>query len=146
VAVKFMKKKIKLEKTAIKLGGLVVKESVDQYVDKLAEVLVVKANMQKLAKDLAQLEDIIQLEAVDHPLDETLVVEGNEHDVMVGKSGNSSKIVAEVDEMFDLLGEDLFKQVVSFGIGNVKKYCSQAQLEEIMVTERTGKRPVKVLK
>lgn len=118
-------------------------ERVDAYgsaSEELAARLKELEPLQNLVKELKNslLEDADELAA-----NEVHTFSGHVYAVELGKK--AMKVVAtDKTKLRETLGDDTFFELADVGIGDIRKYCTPPQIEEILAEEQIGPRRVKV--
>lgn len=80
--------------------------------------------------------------------DEELALKSQDYIAAFGAKGNTTSVtsVQKVFQMLEAIEEGLAWQIMSFGITEMKKYLTPAQLEKVTDVKRTKARGVKVTK
>jgi len=119
-----------------------------EVVDEFAEAaLKYGKKMEKLAplKKSVEGQEKAILATVDDVVDPAtgLTLHGYNHEVVLGPKGNKTEVV-NVAKAAEYLGFDLFMELASVSITDLKKYLTPDQVEEVTKVSRKNKRRVKI--
>lgn len=78
----------------------------------------------------------------DAPVDEVYTFSTEEGEVTFAKPSNQMEIT-DMEKVFKMLGKELFIQLASIKVGDLKDYLTKKQLDEVTVTRKTGSRNFK---
>ncbi len=112
----------------------IVAELVDKFATEKTLVTSLKATLKKAEGALKETQgQLTDMGAVEAESKKETYLEGNAHDITISKS-KSVTVVTDRNKVKSLLG-DTFEEVWGVGIGDLKKYLSPAQIEEVTSKE-----------
>ncbi len=123
---------------------IVSPETVDEYANIKAKLAKKQEKLAPLVKEVASLEKGI-LGAVDEVVDPgtPLDLQGYENELKIGAQGEKITL-DEVGIVRDLLGDDVFMNLVTISTANLKKYLTPEQLDLVTSKSYAIKRRMKV--
>lgn len=146
MAIKFLLKNAEEALLETTSDTSVLAQKVDQYADLKSELTLAEAKVKPLKKEVDQLrDDINDLVDVLVSADQPTTVDGYAHTLVLGEKANEVQSV-DLDKAMEFLGKVAFFKLIKVTIGDLEKYLSPAQLEEVIVRKRTGRRSIKVAK
>lgn len=107
---------------------------------KIVELLTKQSKLDETKKSIQELADKA------FKAEEAKEVAGKKYVVALSAKSNSSALKEDggKEAIFTLLGEENFVKLCSFGITDLRKYLTEEQLKDVLITERTGARTVKL--
>lgn len=84
--------------------------------------------------------------AGDAKANQKVVLQDSEYILKLGEKARSTKITGTMEEIHELLGDEVFYGICKIGVGDLKKYLTQAELKNIISIEQKGVRSKKFLK
>lgn len=107
---------------------------------KIVELLTKQSKLEEAKKSIQELADKA------FKADEAKEVAGKKYMVAVSAKGQSSTLKEDggKEAIFTILGEEAFVKLCNFGIGDLRKYLTEDQLKDILITERTSARTIKL--
>ena len=145
MSVTIVKPKAKVNEAAkLDSASVVTPEVVDEYAEKKAKLVKKQEKIAPLTKEVAALESGI-IGAVDEVVAANVpfTCVGYDNEVKLGPKGKREEL-ADPEQAFDMLGEELFFQLVKISIKDLKAYLTPEQVAEITKSSYAIKRRVKV--
>jgi len=122
-----------------------VANRVDAFGSASAELKAKLAELEPLQKLVAELKTGLVEEGKNFPADEKVYLQGYDFRVALSKA---PKEVTEINKelLRDAVGSDVYFDLAKVAIGDIRKYCTPPQIEEILTEELTGTRRIKAEK
>ena len=120
-------------------------EKVDAYGTAAEQLATLMKKLEPLANKVAKLKKELAETGLEAPADETVTLEGVDYDV---KMVVRAMKVTDTDRklLYKTLGSDLYLDLATIAIGDIRKYCTPPQIAEILTEVREGGRTLKVEK
>lgn len=118
-------------------------ELVDEYVSTIQKIKEFKDKLEPLTQ-LKEFQESALLEQVDSvaAADEEALLVGNVHNLKVSKKSMVSK-VKDKPKLLELLGDDTYLELAEVKIGDIRKYLTPDQIEQVLKETRDGRRSFK---
>jgi|WetSurSiteA1Bulk_404760.scaffolds.fasta_scaffold45230_3 hypothetical protein len=118
----------------------------------IQEVVETLADLKEKIKELSALEDqydkqrkfLLNLIPDKVPKDQPFVFEGIEHNVEFSPQSEKRK-VTDMKRLAELIGIDVFFDICTVPLKEVDKYLTELEAEQVVETNRTGARVMKVV-
>lgn len=115
-------------------------------VERIAEIDAMIANfgLNKLTEERGKLEEKLRASIVNAPADQSVTIEGMEHDVVFSEKFVQRKIT-DMAKVRKALGAETFMEVAKVTLGDLDKYLSEKEREPLLEVTRSGARRMKVV-
>lgn len=120
-------------------------EKVDEYGSASEKLAKAMKKLEPLTAKVAKLKKELAEEANTYPADESVTLEGTSWTVEYGK--NAMKVLSTNKEVLrETLGPDVYFELSSVSIGDIRLYCTPPQIASILTEDREGGRTGKLKK